>query len=80
MAANLVINGWKPSVEEAARALQIPAAAVMREIDRRKPADSAAAAAAAIDGVWDAMSETERVGFVRRRQNSVLETLDRATA
>jgi hypothetical protein len=77
-AASLVINGYKPSVAEVARALQISEAAVMREITKSKPANSAGAVPA-IDGVWDTMSETERVGFFRRRQSSVLETLDRAT-
>jgi hypothetical protein len=80
-AASLVINGFKPSAAEAARAFQVPGAMVVSEIAKMGADDAGAGAVTpAIDMMWDAMTEVERVGFFRRRHDSIWQTLERATA
>jgi hypothetical protein len=82
LAAAWVVGGLKPSITEAATACQVPILLVEREIAKIRAANSANMVISVIDMLcllWDAVTETERDGFARCRQDSLWQSFERIT-
>jgi hypothetical protein len=75
LAASLVIYGTylKPTAMDAAKACQVSVARVAQEIAKISTAD---ATNPVLDAIWNATTEAERVGFVRRNQGSLWRVFD----